>query len=268
MSSDAPFTHRTGACLRLDDAEIYYEQVGSSELPALLLLHGGLGNLCDMNPVAAELAGRFRLIGMDFRGHGRSTLGPLPLTYERYEQDVVALLQQLGIDSFSLLGFSDGGIVGYRLASRLGARIRALVTVGAQWRLSAADPAFELLNGVSAEMWEAMFPASRSDYDALNPFPDFARLVRSAVALWTDLGPSGYPGDSVRKIAMPTLIVRGDNDFLLSLGEAAALRAALPVASLFNVPLAGHEVHKDSPTLFMAAVADFLSDPRTPPSEP
>jgi len=261
------FNHRSGQHLSHDGADIYYELVGDRHRKPLLMLHGGLGQMCDLNPVAAQLSGDYCLIGIDFRGHGRSTLGAMPLTYERYKEDVAAVLRHLDIDTFSVLGFSDGGIVGYRLAAEFQSRLRALVTVGAQWRLSSSDPVFAMLGGLTAEAWDDMFPASRAYYESVNPSPDFPRLVKSVVRLWTDLGATGYPNGSVRTITTPTLVVRGDNDFLLSLGEAAELRATLPTASFFNVPLAGHEVHKEAPGLLVTAVKDFLDNPRTPPTE-
>ena len=67
--------------------------------------------MTDLNPIAERLAGRWRLIGIDLRGHGRSTLGNTPLTYARHEADVRAVLDALGITRCAMFGFSDGGVV-------------------------------------------------------------------------------------------------------------------------------------------------------------
>lgn len=184
------------------------------------------------------------------------------MTYARIEADVCAVLEHVGVEAFSVLGFSDGGIVGYRLAAAMRARVRALVAVGAQWRLGAEDPALAMLGSLTAGDWEAMFPAARPRYESINPSPDFEGLVRQAVGLWTDTGPCGYPGERVRGIVSPTLLVRGDSDPLFPLAEAAALQAILPAASLFNVPFAGHECHIDAPALFLGVVSGFLLGPR------
>lgn len=261
-NSSATFTHTTGSHLRVGDADLYYELHGDPAKPLLLLLHGGLGSVIDFNPVAGCLLRDFYLVGVDARGHGRSSQGSLPITYEQFEADVLALLEHIGNKNFTVLGFSDGGIVGYRLAANLGARVTALVAVGAQWRLSTDDPTFSMLSGLTPEMWEAMFPASRTYYESVNPAPDFARLVQSAVALWTDLRASSYPGDLVRNICAPTLLVRGDSDPLFSLIEATELQARLPLASVLNVPFAGHEVHVEATELFLSVVQDFLLAPK------
>ena len=73
------FTHTDGHHLSVDGARLYHEAIGPADGPALLMLHGGLGSMTDLNPIAERLAGRWRLIGIDLRGHGRSTLGNTPL---------------------------------------------------------------------------------------------------------------------------------------------------------------------------------------------
>ena len=161
-----------------------------------------------------------------------------------------------------MLGFSDGGIVAYRLALALPQRVSGIVAVGAQWRLRRTDPEYAILGGLTAADWDEMFPRSRAQYESVNPSPDFDRLVERVVSLWTDLGPGGYPGEAVRGIQVPTLIVRGDGDIFLSLGEAAQLRDAIPGASLFNIPLSDHDVVAGAPGLFIAGVAGFLDNPK------
>lgn len=256
------FTHSSGQHLRIDDASLYFEVAGNPVGKPLLLLHGGLGNLTDFNGILSKLPEQFRFIGIDFRGHGKSTLGSSPLNYQQYQADVEAVLAHLGIDSCSILGFSDGGIVAYRMAAKSPSSIEALVTLGAQWRLETDGPVFEMLSGLTPEMWVGMFPDSVRDYNAVNPAPNFDSLVKAVVALWTDTQPTGYPNAAIAKISAPTLIVRGDEDHLLSLSEATELREKIKGACFFNIPFAGHEAHKDAPDVFLAAVNEFLVHPR------
>lgn len=250
-----------GDCFQLGDATLHYEVIGNPTGEPLLLLHGGLGSMADFNGIVEELGKTYRLIGIDFRGHGQSTLGSEKLTYSQYMTDVEAILDHIGLHKVSVLGFSDGGIVGYRLAVSSPARVRALVTVGAAWRLEPDDPVTATLAGVTAEAWRARFADSVRYYESVNPQPDFERLVKAAVSLWTDPTESGYPGETVSKIQVPTLVVRGDNDWLFPLEEAAQLRLRLGPSSLLNIPLAGQAAHDDARTLFLLAVAEFLREP-------
>lgn len=86
------FDHISGKYFDIDDAKIYYEVIGDKKNPSLLFLHGALGNIEDFNDVIAELPDKFRIIGIDSRGHGKSTLGSKELTYE--------LLQHYKTDGF------------------------------------------------------------------------------------------------------------------------------------------------------------------------
>ncbi len=252
------FTHRSGKHLQVDDARLYYEVSGDTSGKPMVLLHGGLGSLADFNSVIEELPTGYYVIGIDFRGHGKSTLGSAALSYRQYQRDVTCILDHLGIAACTLLGFSDGGIVAYRMAAQTPERVTALITVGAQWRLEKDGPVHEMLRGLTADAWEEMFPDSVEYYRSVNPLPAFSALVQAVVSLWTDLTTEGYPGEDVRKIGAPSLLVRGDNDPLLSLQEVVELRQRVGSAQLFNIPCAGHEVHADSPALFLAGVKAFF----------
>lgn len=206
------------------------------------------------------LAGRFRLLGIDLRGHGRSTLGKQALTYALYQSDVLAVLRHLGIAAARVLGFSDGGITAYRLAAASGAgfHVLQLATIGAQWRLLADDPSLPLLQGLTQSDWESMFPDALPYYQANNPRPDFDRLLAQVKALWTNARPGNYPDEEVRRITAPTLLIRGDEDGLCSLHELLELRQRITGSTLLNLPFADHAAHADAPEIVSSILATFF----------
>jgi len=99
------FDHNSGKHLEIDGARIYYEVTGDEKSPALLVLHGGFGNLESFNAILPDLDKEFRVIGIDSRGQGKSTLGEQALSYERIQKDVVRILAHLNIDTLSIIGF-------------------------------------------------------------------------------------------------------------------------------------------------------------------
>ena len=252
------FDHHTGQILEVSGAHIYFETTGNPSGLPLVLLHGGLGCMTDFNSVLGFFLPQFKVIGIDFRGHGKSTLGDDGLSYARYQKDVEAVLAYLGVGTCSVLGFSDGGIVAYRMAQHSPVQINKLITIGAQWRLEPDDPALPMLGGMTGETWGSMFPESVEYYAKINPQPDFDRLVKNVVRLWTDLSADGYPGEGVCQIQAPVLLIRGDEDQLLSLSETSALYKRLSHVHLLNIPFAGHEVHKDAAEMLMSVVNSFL----------
>ena len=69
------FTHKNNTYLQIDTAKIYYEELGDKSQDVLLFLHGGLGTIEDLGEIAKDFINDYRIIGIDSRGHGASTLG-------------------------------------------------------------------------------------------------------------------------------------------------------------------------------------------------
>lgn len=251
------FTHDSGTHLQIGGAKIYYEIAGKPEGMPLVVLHGGLGNMTELNASLKKLPDDFLFIGIDFRGHGKSELGSPPLSYALYQSDVECILAHLGIKTFSILGFSDGGVVGYRLAAKASNNVQALISVAGHWKIQPNDPVYALLKGVTSTRWQEMFPDCVAYYNTTNPAPNFDALVKSVVGLWMDLGPSGYPDETISQITAPTLIVRGDKDHLCTLNDSIGACSKIKQAHLFNIPFAGHEVFKEAPEVFSAGLNDF-----------
>ncbi len=261
MTSAQTFDHTSGRCIPCGDAQIYVEQKGIDGQPVLILLHGGFGSIEDFNNIAPALSRQFKLIGIDSRGHGKSSLGTAGLSYKLLTEDLALVIDSLGLQEFSIMGFSDGGIVAYRYAARQDTRLRKVVTIGASWEMSTDDPSWAMLSGMTAQIWKDMFPSSYADYMRLNPTPDFDRFAAALIAMWTDLSPDGYPGPMMSHIRSEMLIVRGDNDPLTSLESMSKLRNQGTNMSFLNIPLADHVAFDDAPEVFLLNTGRFFGVP-------
>lgn len=251
---------KIGNTIKIDDAAIYYEVTGSEELPALLLLHGGMGSGKDFTALMPALASEYRIISIDSRGHGRSTLGRYPLTYQRLEQDVLQVLRHLGIFRTAILGFSDGGIVGYRLMISEPSLVIKLAAIGATYELKVDDPIRNIFAKITAMSWRNKFPDSYDSYQSLSPEPDFDRLVNSCTSMWLDSSLSGYPAMAVEQIKGKALIIRGDGDHLFTLQTAVDMVSLISQAVFANIPFAGHATHEDQPDIVMDIIKIFLTN--------
>ena len=149
--------------LDIDEARIYCEVTGNESSPALLVMHGGFGNLEDLNTILPDLDKEFKVIGIDSRGHGKSTLGSKTLTYEQIQKDVEHILEHLNIDTVSIIGFSDGGVVACRLASLTSLTVEKLVTIGTNWHVKNIEESREMFLKITGESWRKKFPGT---YDA------------------------------------------------------------------------------------------------------
>lgn len=241
------------------DAALFVSEAGKADGEPIVLLHGGLGSRNDFLPLAKHLAVDFRLIAIDTRGHGRSTLGSAPLTYHQLEQDAAAILAELGLKNTGIIGHSDGGIVALRLAASGAIQPRFVVAVGAHWQMPADDPTRKIYQGITVDEWRGMFAQQVQTYEAENPGPDFAKLFDATKAMWLSNDDKAYPGASVRLIASPLLVVHGDEDFLVSRCQAFELTEQVEGARLLNLPFASHTVLEDSPEDVLPAFKAFIA---------
>lgn len=103
-----------------------YEIEGSSEKPAVVLIHG-LG-LCKelWDPFMPLFSQQYRVISYDLYGHGESVPCPTTASLTVYSKQIVALLDHLEIEKAALVGFSIGGMINRRMALDHGERISAL----------------------------------------------------------------------------------------------------------------------------------------------
>jgi pimeloyl-ACP methyl ester carboxylesterase len=252
------FDHSSGEYVDIDGARIYYEAIGNQDGPALLVLHGGFGNLEDFNSILPELSREYRLVGIDSRGQGKSTLGSKALSYEQIQKDVERVLEHLKIDRLSIIGFSDGGITAYRLASLTSLKVEKLVTIGSRWHLKNTEPMREVFLKITGESWRTRFPETYDAYQKLNPQPDFNFLTQSLMKMWLDSASSGHPNEAVANISCPLLIVRGDDDHLLSREAVVELSRLVQGSRLLNIPFAGHLAFEDQKEIFMISLREFL----------
>ena len=249
----------SGQTLTTGDARIFVSEAGNPSGPPIVLLHGGLGSRLDFEPLARLLAPDHRLIAIDSRGHGRSTLGTARLCYRQLADDVTAVLHQLGLADAGIIGHSDGGIVGLRLAAAEQLRPRFVIAVGAHWHLPADDPSRAIFGAATLARWREKCPESVGRYEAENPEPDFPRLFAATLAMWLDDGPESYPGAAIRAITCPLLVMRGDEDFLVSRAQAFELVQQVKGARLLNLPFAGHSLLEEAPKDAFPAITRFIA---------
>lgn len=254
------FDHLSGKYFDIDGAKIYSEVAGNQNGPVLLFLHGGFGQIEDFNPILADLSSHYKIIGIDSRGHGKSTLGSTALTYERLQHDIEHILAELNIKKLSIIGFSDGGIIAYRLAAMTSLEIEKLVTIGADWHIKNTEPLKNLFLNITPDSWKQKFPQTYDTYQKLNPSPNFEQLTQCIIKMWLDPSSSGYPNETVKKIGCPLLIIRGDEDRLLPKTAVKELSTQVKHSTVVNIPSAGHVAFEDQKEIFMTVLNKFLFD--------
>jgi len=253
------FNHETGKYFEIDGVNIYYEEIENAGKPTLLFLHSGFGNIEDFNSILQMFTNDYHIVGIDSRGHGKSTLGTSKLTYERLQLDVEAVANHLQLKDINIIGYSDGGIIAYRLAAANRISIQKIVTVGATWSLSDAELMEKLMANTTPEDCRNYFKQSFDFYQQHNPSPDFNKFAQCVIEMWTDKTGNGYPQASVENITVPMLIIRGNDDYMFPLESAVELATRVKNSSLLNIPFAPHGAFKKYPQIFEMITKEFLN---------
>jgi len=252
------FNHKTGNYLEVADANIYYEVIENIGKPTLLFLHGGMGNIADYNPIVPLFADDYHIVGIDSRGHGKSALGTEKLTYKRLQSDVEAIINHLRLNNIHIIGFSDGGVVAYRLALSDKITVNKIVTIGALCSQSCPELNESFFAGFTHEDCINIFKQNFDFYERHNPQPDVHKFIKSVKEMWVDKSENGYPNIDTSTINTPALIVRG-NDDMDSLENYVEMTTKIPNAILFNVPFEGHTpTFEKYPQFFVEITKDFL----------
>lgn len=237
----------------IGDAEIHFDTHGDGE--PLLWLHGGLGHGADWMSIFNQPPPGFRLIAPDLRGHGRSTGAGPTYSFRQAAEDMFALLDQLTIERVKVIGLSGGGITALHMAVLQPERIASLIAVS-------APTAFP----------EQAMAIQRVYSESMLAEPDRARMrerhrrdgqldtLFSQVRAMPDGGDPDFTADVLMTISAATLIVFGDRDPLYPVSIAFDLYQAIPHASLWVVPNAGHgPVFGSHAPRFAETAVSFLS---------
>lgn len=210
-------------------------EAGAAEAPPLLLLHGAAG--CTQLETAAllrRMAPHYRVIALDFSGHGASDDVNAPFSAELFVDNVRAVLDHAGIDRAHVFGFSMGGYVALHFAHHHPDRVRRLAVHGATLEWNAARVR-AMLDRLDADALRAERPARADQLAATHH--DWRRLFRRMRAFVQAL-PGRTPAllEGATAIDAPTLVSAVDRDDLFPLDAPLRLHELLPASRLAIVP--------------------------------
>lgn len=233
-----------------DGARIWHAVYGSG--PAVILLHGGLGNAGNWGyqVPAFTRAGRMVVV-IDSRGHGRSTRDARPFSYVRMAGDVLAVMDRLGLAKASLVGWSDGACTALILADKHPERVSGVVFFACNM-----DP------GGTREfkpgpVVDRCFSRHRKDYQALSATPaDFETFVAD-VSRMMETEPN-YSAAQLEGIEVPVAIMIGENDEFIRQDHADYLARTISDAELTVLPGVSHFAPLQRPELFNREVVRIL----------
>lgn len=230
-------------------AKIHYATFGSG--PDLILLHGGMGNLEHWGSQIPALAAGHRVIAIDSRGHGRSTRDDRRFTYRLMAEDTIAVMDALSVARASIVGWSDGGVIGLEVAMRHRERLERLFIFGANADASGMKRA----TGTTFPRYKKRAAA---DYRRLSPTPRrFSALVSMLSRMWSS--EPRFSAAQLRSISAPVAVAVGEYDEIIKVSHIRKMGKTIPHATTIVMKQVSHFGLWQDPDRFNANVLSFLA---------
>jgi pimeloyl-ACP methyl ester carboxylesterase len=260
----------------VDGAEILCRSIGKGR--PLLVLNGFAATSADWDPSFLNaLASSNQLILVNNRGVGGSTDDGRPFDIQKLADDAAHVIETLGFERASVIGWSMGGFIAQRLAMKYADRVDKLILLSTDPGGTDADLAtpavWSRLIDTSATPHEQarrllslLFPSSvaESFYRLFGDMvaaaraqlsPDLLRRQAAAMDAWHRDGVAGR----LNEIRVPVLIATGAEDIVIPPSNALKLLNAIPGAWLAQFPRSGHAFVAQYPQAVAGLINNFLS---------
>ena len=248
---------------------LYHEIHGEGE--PVVLIHGGLTTIGEMQTWIETLAATRQVIAVEMQGHGHTTDTDRPLSFQVLGDDIAALLDHLEIPSADVVGHSFGAAVALRMAIQSPGKVRRLVVISSPHARSAWYP--EAQEGMSQVGAALAGPLMQTPTGKLSrEWPEPERFPRFLDKMGKLMGEDYDWSSSIAALPMPVLLVFADNDsvppreiaeFFALLGgglkEPGWMNTQLSRSRLAIVPGYSHYNFQSSPEVAQI-IGKFLAD--------
>ncbi|OHV06927.1 alpha/beta fold hydrolase [Mycobacterium talmoniae] len=243
-----------------DTPGLFYKEAGHG--PVVVLLHGGGVDHTYWKRQFNWLGSQYRVIAVDSRGHGRSPDSDEPFGYRSFARSAAGLVRQLGVETATFVGHSDGGCVSIAIALQDPDLVARLVLLGTPWNIDNYRPGVSKMManlgpddmfGLLGDNFDKALRANRSNHV---DDESWARYMRKLVDMWARQ--PDFTADEIRTIDVPTLVLHSNNEIMYGIEVAKEFAALLPHAELVVIPDSGHDAAQDNPDAVNAALNAFL----------
>lgn len=259
------------AFARANGIVLHFQVQGRADGPTIVFLNSLGSDLHIWQEIVPAFSDRYRIILYDKRGHGLSDAPPAPYTIDDHADDLLALLDHLGVKSATLVGLSVGGIIAQRLAVRAPERVEALVLCDTAAKIGTSEMWNERIGAV-----ESAGIGSIADRILERWFtPSFRETRVEEYTGWKNMlvrtPAHGYAGTcaSIRdadltpeaeKIVAPTLCVVGDQDGSTPPDLVRHTAGLIPGARFEIIRDAGHIPSIEQPAALIDLVDRHLQE--------
>lgn len=223
------------------DIKLHYLEKGTGE--PLILLHGNGEDLTYFSEQIAFFSGKYRVIAIDTRGHGKTPRGKAPFTITQFAEDLLAFMEEKKIPSAHILGFSDGGNIALTFALKYPEKVKKLILNGANLKPEGVKLFVQLPIVLGYRI--ASYFASKSE-----------KAKKNAEMLSLMVNEPQIEEIDLQTLPMRTLVIVGKKDMIRE-KHSRAIASHIPFADLVIIK-GDHFIAKKQAEAFNSAVSRFL----------
>ncbi len=242
---------KTSGMADVNDIKMYYAEYGAGD--PILFIHGGLGNADVWGAQVADFARDHLVIVADSRGHGRSTRSEKPFGYDLMTSDYVALLDYLKVGKVTLVGWSDGGIIGIDMAMKHPEKLTRVIAQAANVTTDGVKP-----DVMSNKTFNDYINVAGEYYKKLSPTPnEYEAFVNQISQMWA--AQPAWTAADLGKITVPVTLAIGDHDEAVKLDHTEMMAKEIPGAKLVILKDASHFAMLQDPEGYDAMIRDAMA---------
>ncbi|MFW5955190.1 MAG: alpha/beta fold hydrolase, partial [Rhodothermales bacterium] len=231
---------------------------GAGKGAPLIVLHGAAtATEAETAPLIRTLASRFRTVGLDLPGHGKSAYPPASLSIRDFSDEIHDAILALSSEPVHIVGVSMGAAIGLEICRQQAHSVRSLTMIAptdawTRQRVQRMRRRLSIDRIIRNPFMVERLSVIHGDHWA-ELFNDLDRLIES-------LEGSEYAADELRNVDTPTLIVAWDRDPLFGIEPALRLANEIPYSRLCVLPGSNHSLSSRSAWRLGAFIDDFLSE--------
>ncbi len=234
-----------GKVIKINNIDFYYEIYGTGE--PLLLLHGNNESINSFRFQIDSLQSKYKVIAVDSRCQGRSSCNDIEMSYDQMADDMNVFINYLMLDKVNILGWSDGGNTGITMALKYPAKVKTLVTMGANL--------YPNTDAIEPEFWQKFKGDIRKGQLAKIFIPSLKTNIRvSKMCLkYPDIKPQ-----SLNAIQIPVLVLAGEKD-VIKKEHTELIANNLKKSELHFFSNSTHYAPQENPKEFNKIILNFLN---------
>jgi 3-oxoadipate enol-lactonase len=259
--------------IKINGLSLNYQERGLPQGSSIVFIHGFPFSHAMWDPQMMALPQDLRAVSYDVRGHGESDVGDGQYTIEFFVDDLIGLLDELGIRQTILCGLSMGGYIALRAIERHPERVRALILCDTRSEADSSEAKIKRANQIKAVKQSGVKPFAEGFVKAVfapetfKKNPAHVESIRKIIEATSPLSIAGTllalaartdTTPALAAIKVPTLIMVGEHDALTPPSASEALHKTIKGSELHVIPNAAHMSNLENPSAFNQHLLAFL----------